>query len=564
MSSSLRIVLFAAGIGSDVSSYKPDRDESQWWNRRDALVRCVTTCLFGPAQCELAILYDQDWSCMHMEYHSPPSNSPIPMEKTLVQLWKQAAQSPGAVVTNQGLSCCLLLSDHAKKCKDIPSEGSKREVLDYLQSSCSLEFLREHHLNSSKEVLLRKTNKSKLLEIAHRWKKRQSATQTDSHLALQSALERLVKPKSSQVTTVLTATLHESSEDELPCWDEVFDKTHHDPNLQICIFLGAVRDMLPIEYNCLEKVAKPLLRIRIGPVSEFTSKIVSVVNLHHSQHRLGPALLHLMRNHPNGIGVAKSNVQSQLHFVCLVPLEPDQISTQLEHRTFVLWCIVRCTVVTLWRSRLGGRARSPHEKLTIRLTFMFENGSALTLDQNDFVTSMSQQHQAAPSEYQILNVLQKLATKLPKSEKSIRRQCKEVLNEILANQAYKPSCVLNFSDSGHNPKERPLFYSTIESETLQDFSAIIILPIHGPQKKDSQIDERQCLLIRAAQQCDIPMLEVGSIVQVDQGSVDRHATLITALQHLAYQERLAHLIKRCLNEPKKSSLMKKSKRQKTK
>ena len=44
-SSSLTVVLMCKGRGSD--SFRPNRDESQWWSRRDALVRCVASFLFS-------------------------------------------------------------------------------------------------------------------------------------------------------------------------------------------------------------------------------------------------------------------------------------------------------------------------------------------------------------------------------------------------------------------------------------------------------------------------------------------------------------------------------------
>ena len=45
----LRVVLLCKGRGADKASYRPhSSDESQWWGRRDALVRCAASFLFGP------------------------------------------------------------------------------------------------------------------------------------------------------------------------------------------------------------------------------------------------------------------------------------------------------------------------------------------------------------------------------------------------------------------------------------------------------------------------------------------------------------------------------------
>jgi hypothetical protein len=39
-----------SGCGADVRLYQPNKDETQWWNRRDAMVRCVVTTLFSSSQ----------------------------------------------------------------------------------------------------------------------------------------------------------------------------------------------------------------------------------------------------------------------------------------------------------------------------------------------------------------------------------------------------------------------------------------------------------------------------------------------------------------------------------
>ena len=59
--------------------------------------------------------------------------------------------------------------------------------------------------------------------------------------------------------------------------------------LQLCLFLGAVRDMYNYEYQALNNVCSkthlniPVVGIRLGTVPEFTSKILSILAFHHSQ-----------------------------------------------------------------------------------------------------------------------------------------------------------------------------------------------------------------------------------------------------------------------------------------
>ena len=169
----LRAVLFAKGTGSDASSYQPNRDESQWWNRRDALVRCVAAFLFGPSsgRRELVLLFEDDLSRMHMTYDVEHNKERlVPKEHTIVGLWKKAAQQKhGEWVQERGLTCRLYkhntTADHS-----IPTNlESKRDVLEQLQATCSMEFLREKGLNSSSKVLLKKMNKQTLMEIAKEW-----------------------------------------------------------------------------------------------------------------------------------------------------------------------------------------------------------------------------------------------------------------------------------------------------------------------------------------------------------------------------------------------------------
>ena len=37
----LKVEFFVEGKGADANGYRPNKDESQWWSRRDALVRCM-------------------------------------------------------------------------------------------------------------------------------------------------------------------------------------------------------------------------------------------------------------------------------------------------------------------------------------------------------------------------------------------------------------------------------------------------------------------------------------------------------------------------------------------
>jgi hypothetical protein len=158
----VKVILLANGIGANPISYRPNADESQWWNRRDALVRCVIAYLFcyqknvdvlvPCSRKELIIVFDEDWSTLSMRYE-PKRYAPrlVPTEQVIIDLWKRATKHPGISVEQHGLSC-ICTTMHSSALHSIASQnpaariesGSKRELLDYLHSTCSMEFLRNH------------------------------------------------------------------------------------------------------------------------------------------------------------------------------------------------------------------------------------------------------------------------------------------------------------------------------------------------------------------------------------------------------------------------------------
>jgi hypothetical protein len=199
----LKVVLLANGIGSDPATYRPESDESQWWNRRDALVRCVTAFFFGylpddsgganddsrppsqdslqwpdggSCQKELHIVFDEDWStfCMTLSSSRPRATSSrnnrgrskaatsaedtefvplkVPTERNIVALWKRSAAHPGECIEQDGLLCRMIVSKtiHPTSLTSPVATsasqvfGSKRELVEHLQSTCSMDFLREH------------------------------------------------------------------------------------------------------------------------------------------------------------------------------------------------------------------------------------------------------------------------------------------------------------------------------------------------------------------------------------------------------------------------------------
>ena len=430
------------GRGSDPNAFQPNRDESQWWLRRDSLVRVAASFLFDNdvINKELILLFEEDYARMEMK-RSRNTKVEYPTEQRLVGLWKAAALAPGTLLDRYGISCRLVLDPNTPIAK-LQSFDGKRQVLDFLQKNSSLDFLRQHRLNADPAVVLRKTNKQTLEKIYSEWAASSQTTQSNGdgpdsqnvkHSRLAAIYKIILQPLVDSCQ-VLAGILHESCNSELPCWGTTLtheqqppppppsSSSHH--NLQLCLFLGAVRDMHPYENRILQECHPLLLRVRLGPVPEFTSKILSIVGYHFEHGRLGSAMMVQLRNitstrsktiipsKTNEISHASrnnkrdmENYPSELHVVALVPIPSTQLSSRLQDRSRVLWCLVRLIVNTLWRSRLASADHDDGYPLENTLTLVFSDHLCLRLEQEEWVKTLAEQHQAAPSEHQILAAL---------------------------------------------------------------------------------------------------------------------------------------------------------------
>jgi hypothetical protein len=120
-----------------------------------------------------------------------------------------------------------------------------------------------------------------------------------------------------------------------------------------------------------------------------------------------------------------------LQVVCLLPtLESRNVSTDLNLRSRALWCLVRCTVTSLWRSRLASSSTTASttttmgtttDSLSTALTLVFCDGTILRLRQDEIVKALAEQHQAAPCEYQILAAIEKQLKEQHQQERQTAR-----------------------------------------------------------------------------------------------------------------------------------------------
>jgi Basic tilted helix bundle domain len=265
-------VLLCMGRGGDPNAFRPNRDESQWWSRRDALVRCVASFLFGPSSRgskDMILLFDDDRARIYLSLDGTASHA-FPCEQMILALFKKAAQSRGTTISKGGLSCRVVLPDptlvnnnsnnsKSSGSSELPTGlDSKRDLLEYLQKHCSIEFLRSNGLNSAAAVILRKTNKLALMDIWHKWQKEgktqksQSKETTTKHLTVSSSDATVIESLFSELIAStlqlgppeksIVGTLHETCE-EFPCF---FDSKEEGDagtltKFRVMLFLGAVR-----------------------------------------------------------------------------------------------------------------------------------------------------------------------------------------------------------------------------------------------------------------------------------------------------------------------------------
>lgn len=548
----LTFLLFCSGKGNDPDSYRPTMDETQWWGRRDALCRCTTAALYGPMSeredRQLIFLFDEDFSLLRMRRRRSTSSSAldhgsssgitlpqIPTEAGLIKTWKRATTkaSTSVVATSE---CWFELHPRQLRC-NVPSRFSKdhdsrmpthlteqqfpvlilhekelkklskRQVLLELQTAIEavqkasnnlqeeiINFLRKWRLNSSIDVVLRKSNHDTLVNAYLDFfssvlkrkdipasKKQNLFDDSDKddnkmHATLSHIFSQFDGLRDQSNSIVIY--LHETCELELP----VFGILSHQKRLissavihdnsqirHIYIILGAVRDITKWEYGLVEKVCGtlniPLVGCHLGPVVEFTSKIISAIAFHSYVGLLNAAVLNLLQeaqkktdqlmgirqmlreegsngkidtikwNTDIAASLRKENERSIEHFmhvICFMPYTSHTLTCELSKRDFNLWNTVRVCVCTLWRSRMASssskmaplgpkseRSKQKREvttkqeskvhktsfKLNNSLTLVFQDGYVMTLKQDDLVNSLAEKHHAAPSEHQILKEL---------------------------------------------------------------------------------------------------------------------------------------------------------------
>jgi len=610
----LSVVLLCSGNGAESSIYRPNGDDKRYRHRQDALVRCVAVTLFSAAgatitdgrSCELILLYDGDLSCMKMSLSAKSTQQPPPLERDIVTYWKNAANEAtrrqhtssigtmGSSFARNQNDCnsasfqlhteCVLDCQTSQTAatntskNNLPSHmpASKRDAISMLQSTCSLEFLRSHRLNAPLDVILKKFNKNKVQVVWDDAKKHDASSSNSCTQQPDSRIERTFRNILSEAkgkdhtndysTDVLAAYLHESCDSELPCWSKELYDRNKEVN-HIFLFCGAVRDMTDAENHSLSNVCKhmkiPLLPCRLGPVPEFTSKIVSVAGYHFYKGLLGSGLVALWEQkqkneQPQGIMGASQPLSNNmtrkrsLHTIAIIPIDSRLLTADPSKRCRVHWCMVRLCVCSLYRSKFASTTR---EALCNKLSLIFKDGLTLNLDQQDFISSLSEKHQAAPSERQILDELCRRRDDTLSQEKY---QDEDDIYHFISslntsNDGHQCDVyALDFTDELHRTSKQvmELAYDNLHSEAEDCPSGnsggstlVAILQVRHQSQSghaDTKVDRMHKIIIEAAARANIQVRTQSPLLNEAQ---DGEALTVIMLQHLDYQAKLFGLVR---------------------
>jgi hypothetical protein len=322
----------------DYQSFRPKEDHSQWWSRRDALVRIANVCCFdGPGVYngitkEVIYIFNDtktndtfekkeekknigvviiDGEKMHKEVH-------IPTENEILQTFRNSLKSCKEVLNEASFTSEHLQSVESfeikmdKSNESVSSNLSKKEMISIMQQRAPLEFLRKFHLNGSLELVLKKINKNKLDEAYSEFIAASSQSEYNPLLLLfkgifqrlrtsnpvtssknnnnnkpnkKRKLEELNLSSSGDMISsyqTIVLLLHEDYPDELPVFRQMIEEFPR--NIHVVCILGAVRDItneetMAIFQSCIN-LQIPCVGANLGRVAEFTSKIIATMVNH--------------------------------------------------------------------------------------------------------------------------------------------------------------------------------------------------------------------------------------------------------------------------------------------
>lgn len=540
--------------------------------------------------------------------------------KCILDSWKTIAFSspPSRIKSSREGGASMPLGDGIRNPLPSCMPSSKRDIVSVLQRTCPVEYLREHRLNVSEDVALRKFNMGKLRMIWEDYckgvavvnKKRLNGVRREetedtcgarggcvNDKVQQDRMERtfrailscakvddaMVHNGGNRPVKAVVAYLHESCDSELPCWGwngistNVGDENDDDDDVEhVFIFLGAVRDMTELENQALSRACQnlniPLVGCRLGPVIEFTSKILSVATYHFHRRVLGSKLVELWKRKfdrsrersSEVLTISRTNHRT-IHTIALVPMNSQSLISDPLQRNRIMWCMVRICVCSLWRSKFASTSSSSitYESLNNVLTFLFDDGVRITLKQREFTSTMAERHKAAPSERQILEELcHRRDVAISKIDDiDFTPTCYDIVSSTKSLSSF----ALDFTNCCHVPNHHSqqeimnvayssrLFQRIKKDKDMNNNPAWTLFTIlqvrsdlytqlcDGNGGSIKRIKSIHKILLRTLRKAGVLVRNQTSML--GQSSQDDEACTVTMLQHLDYQGYLYPLLK---------------------
>lgn len=543
-SASLSYILLASPPCTP-TSFRPESDATHWC-RRDALSRITTQTLYQGhgtpnTTCDdvtflftgRAGVLPEDNEDAHLSPTAMTMSAslvgsvPVPTERNLLTLWKKAAQAANGVNKSRTLVAATDELDVSVKCSHtvageavlhgLGGGGSgggsstasvtttttsvtgggggfdKRLLLRTLQQSCPIDFLREHGLNGSEALILKKRNRACLEAAESKWRevqeeekrkkqkqKQKQKVDDTTTLSLVAGSEadcqvvdafkvlflRASRKSSVGLEKLTVLLLHEDFPHELPVYRGVEAEAEveagEEGSSRVIVVMGAVRDMSEGENQSVILAAKQMgVRVvgaNLGRVAEFTSKIACVMTMHAMGNVLRRAVdeLPVIESHrieklesaretngseTNGSAVEEDSTFNVIHEV---GLRSEDVNVEFDRSK--LFVLVQLVVCTLYRSHIArevagegeqetGRKKSKTEGVSVVL--VFADGSEVVVNQREFMVEMSERHFGAPTEAHILDCLQsvieKKAGKAGKGDER-RRGVEEIVVDVLGDR----------------------------------------------------------------------------------------------------------------------------------
>lgn len=158
---SLQFLLFGEGT-ADPNEWRPAKDDSMWWMRRDALVRCIGASAFAGADVHVM---QRDSSLIQVR-GTITQTTPVPTEAAVLGRIKDAIKGTGP---QKHLAAGDVHFTRWAAPSNSSQQRTKREVVRLLQQSATPEFLKKWNLNVSEKLALKKCSGAHVEKAAAEW-----------------------------------------------------------------------------------------------------------------------------------------------------------------------------------------------------------------------------------------------------------------------------------------------------------------------------------------------------------------------------------------------------------